>query len=210
MVSASFYISINLKVGSMKSTVQSLLDTLISLPLHLPSPTTNTFCFSLINTLEEVERMAAPSSRNKKAADAWQVFARHIVAGELLKRSERLTEVRIVDIANWADSATATMIVFEEYLVELRILWLIKRAEISIAAEEEKNGKLEQQSPWNCELIKRAGVSNRGAMEGGTTIVTNWLPADLKLHDLLCSKIQSWEKRKMRTRLWKSREAYIC
>ena len=70
MVSASFYISINLKVGSMKSTVQSLLDTLISLPLHLPSPTTNTFCFSLINTLEEVERMAAPRSRNKKAADA--------------------------------------------------------------------------------------------------------------------------------------------
>ena len=130
MVSASFYISINLKVGSMKSTVQSLLDTLISLPLHLPSPTTNTFCFSLINTLEEVERMAAPRSRNKKAADAWEGFARHIVAGELLKRSEILTEVRIVDIANWSDSATV------EHLVELRILWLIKGAEISRAGEK--------------------------------------------------------------------------
>ena len=70
-----FYISINLKVGSMKSPVHSLLDTLINLPLHLPSPTTNTFCSLLINTLEEVDRMAAPSSR-KKAADA---CAGHII-----------------------------------------------------------------------------------------------------------------------------------
>ena len=75
--------SIHLKEGSMKSPVQSLLDTLISLPLHLPSATTNTFFSLLINRLEEVPTMAAPSS-NKKAADAWRGRACHIISGALL------------------------------------------------------------------------------------------------------------------------------